>query len=81
MTTLTPQSPVQDVLADLQERAIAENDAVVYAALQVVQRHLPGAVARQPVPDVSGLAPFRPGDPAARDADPRGVNRRPRPAA
>ncbi len=67
---------ITDVLADLQERAIAENDAVAFAALQAAQLHLPTAAARQPVPDVRGQAPFRPGDKEVLEADARGVNRR-----
>ena len=53
---------VSDVLDDLRARAADERDAVVYGALQLVRQHLPEAAARQPVPDLSGQAPFRPSD-------------------
>jgi len=56
MTTIT------QVLDDLSARATAERDAVVYGALQVVRQHLPTAAASAEVPDVTGQAPFRPGD-------------------
>ena len=39
---------VSDVLDDLTARAVREQDADVYGALQVVRQHLPDSAARQP---------------------------------
>ncbi len=68
---------ITDALNDLRDRATAERDALAFAALVEVQKHLPEAAARQAVPDMTGTAPFRASDfdPEV-GADQRGVNRR-----
>ena len=58
----TTAHAISDVLDDLSARATRERDAVTYGALQLVRQHLPESAARQPVPDLSGQAPFRPSD-------------------
>ena len=66
---------ITNVLDDLRDRAVQERDAVAYAAIGQVLLHLPTAAASQPVPDVSGQAPFRASDPEALRPDARGLNR------
>ena len=66
---------ITDALNDLRDRATQERDAISFAALVEVQKHLPTAAASQPVPDVSGQAPFRARDPEALKPDARGLNR------
>ena len=66
---------ITDALNDLRDRATQERDAISFSALVEVQKHLPTAAASQPVPDVSGQAPFRASDPEALEADARGLNR------
>jgi len=66
---------ITDALNDLRERASQERDGITYAAIGQIILHLPPAAASQPVPDVSGTAPFRPSDPEALEPDARGLNR------
>ncbi len=65
---------IADALSDLRDRATAEKDAVAYATIVEVQKHLPTAAAEQPVTPATS-APFRASDPEALRADGRGVNR------
>ncbi len=53
---------VADVLTELRDRATAEQDAEAYAALVEALKFLPTGCAAAAVPDVTGQAPFRPGD-------------------
>ena len=53
---------VAGALTELRDRATAERDAVAYAALVEALKYLPTAAASAAVPDVTGQAPFRPGD-------------------
>jgi len=66
---------ITDALTDLRDRAVQERDATTFAAIGQVLLHLPTSAASQPVPDVSGQAPFRAGDPEALKPDARGLNR------
>ncbi|TMA55470.1 MAG: hypothetical protein E6J75_11860 [Deltaproteobacteria bacterium] len=68
---------ITDALNDLRDRATAERDATTFATIVEVQKYLPTAAASQPVPDMTGTAPFRASDfdPEV-GADQRGVNRR-----
>jgi hypothetical protein len=67
---------VQSALDDALARALAERDALTFAALHAINKFLPTAVASQTIPSVTGLAPFRAsGDGSAGGCDSRGRNR------
>src|SRR5258708_549447 len=70
----TASGKVKDAIADAMVRAQAERDGRLWATLNFLQAHM-GPVADQPVPDVTGIAPFRASDVAARASQPRGTNR------
>jgi len=71
MAMLSVSAAVEDLIA----RAQAERDGVSYAALQLVKIHLPTAAGPIVPGVVTGMPPFRAGDPVAGAADTRGLNR------